>query len=711
MNKSLVLTASPALSVVTLANRQLFEGPLKPQNEESDPFLWLEELESDRSLAFVREQNRRTVSLFAKDDHFHTLMNEFLAILGSANKFPYVSIVKDQVVNFWKSPVHPRGIFRRASLSEFVSSSGIPTWETLIDIDALSADENEIWIWRGVAALLPAHDRCLVSLSRGGKDAVVLREFDLKTKSFVTENPFNLPEGKHRVAWWDADTMLLCADFGGQSLTDSGYPRTIRLWKRGQCPTKSVILLEGADTDVSMSVMVSRHNETNCGLLVHNRSFFEGRHFYINSKLEVTPVALPPDAEVRDIFSGNLIVLLRSDWSTPCNKMFKAGSLVEVSSNEKMEISLLYSPQPQASLEEIYVTQDAIVLNVLENVKSQIITLSKAKCAVNSSWQQTARPLPEPGSAVILNTSEQSNMLFLSFKSFLRPDSLFCLDVSNPHGSFSTVSRCSADFDTAPLVCEQHFVASKDGTLIPYFIVRRKDVVFDGKNPTLLHGYGGFEVSLTPSYCPMTGKGWLEKGGVFVLANIRGGGEFGPAWHQAALREKRQNAFDDFIAVAEDLIENKVTSPRHLGIMGGSNGGLLVGAVMVQRPDLFNAVVCQVPLLDMLRYHTLFAGPSWMAEYGNPDEPGPAADALRRYSPYQNLKPGLQYPALFVRTSTKDDRVHPGHARKMVAKLHELGQEALYYENIEGGHRGTASVQEDVAIRALEFAFLSRKLF
>lgn len=695
-----VLACSPARSLIQSA-----PAKVSSVGVEQDPYLWLEEIEGQRALEFVKEQNLKTVAALKGDPLFRPTADNIKSILASKDKLSYVNFYGTTVYNFWQDDTHPRGLWRRSGLNDYLSTQGKPQWEIVLDIDALSKSESESWVWKGATCLQPEYTRCVIELSRGGKDAKVIREFDTASKSFITQSPFQLDESKSDVNWIDINHLLLSADFGEDSVTSSGYPRTTQIWRRDEPPRHAPVIFSGDKSDVGIWANHYTHGDISTTIITRGLTFFTSQYFRVNPDLSTTRLDLPEDTEVRGYFKGDLIVSPRTDWAID-GRIFKTGSVVIFNMNTNRPTDLLLEPNASTSINDLTVTKNSIVIGLLENIASRIVVFEKSA----AGWTKNNINLPGVGSVNEITTSSQHDDFFFDFSSFLKPTSLFFAKKTGRRYALENTASLPAYFNAQDLIAEQQWAISKDGTRIPYFIIHRRNFELNGKNPTLLMGYGGFEVSLTPYYSGSIGQEWLSKGGLYVVANIRGGGEFGPAWHQAALKENRQRAFDDFIAVAEDLIQRGVTSPKHLGIQGGSNGGLLVGAVMVQRPELFNAVICQVPLLDMLRFHKLLAGASWMGEYGNPDESGPAADAIRGYSPYQNVKAGVRYPKIFLRTSTRDDRVHPGHARKMAARMIEQGHDVLLFENTEGGHAGAADLNQQADVRAMEWIFLRQQL-
>ncbi|MEW6014082.1 MAG: prolyl oligopeptidase family serine peptidase [Candidatus Zixiibacteriota bacterium] len=670
-----------------------------------DPYLWLEEVQGDKALDWVKSHDEATMQAFQNDTNFLSFQKEALKILNADDRIPYGSYRGGYIYNFWQDEEHVRGILRRTTLVEYKKTE--PEWETLLDIDKLNQDEGKSWVYAGSYSVPPAYDRCLVMLSDGGRDAVQIRELDYSTRSFVKDG-FYLPVAKSGALWLDSNTLIIDTDFGPGSLTESGYPRIVKLWKRGTTLPEAVTLLEGEETDVSASAYVVHRPEGNVMYVSRNVSFWESKRWLVDEKMEKTEIPIPDDAEIETFFKGYMIVRLFSDWLG-----FQEGSLIALKTSDlsaedmQSRIELIYAPDEISTIKGVSTSEDYLLVSILNNVKGKLLYF-KLPVTGERQWRKGEVRLPEAGSIGVQSTNNFTNIVLVTYEDFLSPTKLYLLQ--DPESNPEEIKSLPDWFDAANMQVAQYEAKSKDGTIIPYFLVSKKDLSLNSQNPTLLYGYGGFRSSQTPYYSRMQGKFWLEKGGVFALANIRGGGEFGPKWHKAALLENRQKSFDDFIAVAEDLIARKITSPRNLGIMGGSNGGLLVGAVFTQRPELFNAIVCQVPLLDMIRYTKLGAGASWVGEYGDPAIPEQRA-FIERYSPYQNLKPGVKYPqALFV-TSTLDDRVHPGHARKMAARMEELGNQVYFYEETEGGHGASADNIQRAKRHALEYSYLVRMLF
>lgn len=667
-----------------------------------DPYLWLEAIDSDPARAWVEARNAATEAELEGDPRFAPLRDRLKGILDSRDKIPYVGVHGGWCYNFWRDAVHVRGIWRRTTLDEYRKPA--PAWETVLDLDALARAEDENWVWAGVSWREPQADRCLVSLSRGGGDARVVREFDLATLAFVPDG-FTLPEAKSDVSWIDRDTLFVGTDFGPGSLSESGYPRIVKEWKRGAPLAAASTVYEAAPGDMAASGYQDNSPGFERGFVLRQVDFYTSELF-LRRGGQLLRIAKPLDANAFAL-RDQLVIELRSDWTID-GVTYPQGALLATGFDDFMAgaraFEVLFAPTPTASLDGVAATKTCLLLTVLDNVKNRIVELRRE----GDRWIRRDVAVPSMGSlGVSALDSDDSDDYFLTVTDFLHPTTLYLMRAGSD--GREALKAMPAFFDAAPYDVAQHTATSGDGTPVPYFVVTRRGDGHGKPVPTLLYGYGGFEVSLKPFYSGMTGAAWLEAGGAYVLANIRGGGEFGPRWHQAALRQHRQRAFDDFHAVAQDLIGRGLTTPRQLGIMGGSNGGLLVGAALTQRPELFGAVVCQVPLLDMRRYHLLLAGASWMGEYGDPDRPEDWT-WLARYSPYHNLRPGQRYPRLLLTTSTRDDRVHPAHARKMAARMLEQGHDVLYWENTEGGHAGAADNVQVARMQALTYTFLLRTL-
>lgn len=670
-----------------------------------DENLWLEDIEGAKSMDWVNKHNTKTLQALANTAEFEKIKSQALTILESKDKIPYGEIAGNFVYNFWQDSQHTRGIWRRATLNEYKKNN--PKWELLLDLDALSKKENENWVFKGYTCLKPSHKLCFLNLSRGGKDAIVIKEFNTDSKSFVV-NGFTLPEAKSQLSWVDENHVLVSTDFGPNSLTDSGYPSEIKLWQRETPLSQAQSLFKAEKNDMIVSSTSLYHSGQLTNLVIRNKDFYTQENFILNKSEKLELAQIPDTADVVGLFNDYLIIQIKKDWQMN-GKFFVSGSALAIPKNDitnpklsPEKITAIFTPNNNSSLLSISVLKNKIILNVLENVQGKLLSVG-----IKNNIFLPPQPLTTPLGHTLLDSSDSSSdEFFFKLQSFLIPESLYSFK-----NTFQKIKSLPQRFNSSDMEFSQRWSQSADGTKIPYFLVGKKQTLKKGNAPTLLYGYGGFEVSLTPSYNGILGKLWLEKGGVYALANIRGGGEFGPKWHQASLKKNRQKSYDDFISVAEDLIKNKITSSQKLAIQGGSNGGLLVGAVMVQRPELFNAVVCQVPLLDMIRYSQLLAGASWMAEYGDPND-SEMREAILKYSPYQNVIENKKYPHLLLMTSTKDDRVHPGHARKMMAKLEKINQPNLYYyENTEGGHAASANFKQRAHMQALAFSFLYKSIF
>ncbi|HXI03225.1 MAG TPA: prolyl oligopeptidase family serine peptidase [Candidatus Saccharimonadales bacterium] len=663
---------------------------------DDDPYIWLEDVDGAKALAWAKEQNDRTLPVLEKVKEFKPIEKRALEILDSEEKIAYPAMRGDDIYNFWQDKQHPRGIWRRTPLASYRSPS--PQWETVLDIDAMVAKDGTLWVWKGADCLPPEYALCLVSLSKGGSDAVDVREFDTRTKSFVKDG-FSLPTAKSSTSWLDENTLWVGTDFGPGTLTTSGYPRIVKLWKRGTPLSEAKTIFEGPVDSVGAFGSSQITPEGRYDIVTVIPAFFRQTTF-LRLGDRLVKLDLPEDVQIRGYFKDHLLISLRSDWEVG-GSTYPQGALLAIGLDDFLRggrsFDVLFKPSARISLDDVSTTRDRVILSVLDNVRGKLETLTPGP----EGWKKGDIPLPGIGTVRVTATNDWRDSYFYSYNDFLTPVSLFYEEA----GTSAKVKTSPEFFDSTGMTVEQHEATSEDGTKIPYFVVMPKGFKADGKAPTLLYGYGGFEVPEVPRYSGIVGSAWLERGGVYALANIRGGGEFGPAWHIAALKHNRIKAYQDFIAVAEDLIARKITSTPHLGIMGGSQGGLLVSGTMVLRPDLFGAVVVQVPLTDMRRFNKLLAGASWMAEYGNPDDPNDWA-YIKQWSPYQNVKKDVTYPTPFFWTNTRDDRVHPGHARKMVAKMLDQGHPVYYFENIEGGH-GAGSVNSQRAmVDALEYAYL-----
>jgi prolyl oligopeptidase len=686
-----------------LAARPVPVFPQSPDPGVEDPFLWLEEVTGERALTWVKERNSESTAELAHSARFRGLNERILKILDSEERIPAVEKLGPYYYNFWRDARNPRGLWRRTTLEEYRRER--PNWEIVIDLDSLGKEENVNWVWHGAQPLRPECKRALISLSRGGSDASVVREFDLVAKAFVKPG-YTLPEAKSSLAWRGLDSVFVGTDFGPGSMTTSGYPRTVREWQRGTSLAQARLLFEGNTGDM---LVLGNHDPTP-GFerdFISRKPTFWTEDVFLRRDDKLVKLEKQDDADWL-VHRQWLFLKLRSAWKVG-SQTYPAGALLAADFEGFLKgeraFDVLFEPTERTSLALVIPTRHHVLLNVLDNVKTRLYVLSHRDGRWHREW---LTGVPEFAMAFARAVDRiDSDGYFLEFTGYLTPTTL---TLGNPGGAGpETLKSLPAFFKADGLSVSQQEVISRDGTRIPYFQICPKHLPLDGSSPTLLYGYGGFEAPMVPSYTPAMGAAWLEKGGVYVVANIRGGGEFGPRWHQAALKAYRHHAFDDFIAVAEDLVRRKVTSPEHLGARGESNGGLLVGNILFRRPDLFKAIVCQVPLLDMKRYSHLLAGASWMAEYGNPDVPA-EWEFIKTFSPYHNIKKGVRYPRTLFMTSTRDDRVHPGHARKMVALMKSQGHEVLYYENVEGGHAGAADNKQSALMQALAYTFLWNEL-
>jgi prolyl oligopeptidase len=671
--------------------------------EPTDPYQWLEDVTGARPLAWVEERNAEAKTELTRTPAFERLNGRILEILDSDARIPDIQKIGPLYYNFWRDAKNPRGLWRRTTLDEYRRAK--PNWEVVLDLDVLGKGEKVSWVWNGAQVLRPEYKLALVSLSRGGADAAVVREFDLSTKAFV-KNGFALPEAKSFVSWRSPDSLFVGTDFGPGSMTTSGYPRVVKEWRRGTPLAEASLVYEGKADDMGARA----HRELTPGferdVVVRQPSFWTTEVF-LRREGKLVKIDKPDDA-VASFHRQWLLIRLRTDWTTG-GKTYPAGALIaaglEAFLKGDRSFDALFEPAEWKSLAGFSPTLHHILVTELDHVKSRPYVLTQSA----GRWLREPLPgVPEIGDvSVDAVDPDELDDYFLDATGFLTPTTLAIGTTGG--GPAHVLKQLPPFFDPKGLAVAQHQAVSKDGTRVPYFEVAREDRPKDGNNPTLLYGYGGFEVPMLPSYRPVVGAAWLEKGGVYVVANIRGGGEFGPRWHQSALKANRHRAYDDFIAVAEDLIQRGVTSTKHLGIQGGSNGGLLMGNMLVRRPDLFGAIVCQVPLLDMRRFNHLLAGASWMAEYGNPDLPDEWT-FIREFSPYHIVDQAAKYPRTLFTTSTRDDRVHPGHARKMVAKMKDQGHDVIYYENTEGGHAGAADNKQAAFMQALAYTFLWNEL-
>ena len=674
----------------------------------TDNYIWLEDVSSPKAMEWVNAHNATTVSRLEPDPRYKTLYDEALELAGAKDRIPTPVFLAGEIYNFWQDQEHLRGYWRKTTLADY--QTAVPHWTTVLDLDALGKAEGKSWVSKGLECLRPQKIHCVVALSDGGEDAVEVREFDLAKGSFV-DGGFRLPRGKHRVEWEDVDHLLVASEWTPGDLTPSGYPYIVKRVTRGKPLSAAVEVFRGKKEDggYGVAATVARDGEG------HKLAFIErpldtfNQETYLLTARGAERLAIPEKAAIVRLVAGRIIVQLDEAW-TISGKTFKAGSLVQLDLNstskapDKLSPSLIWAPGPRDALQGVSSTKDALLVSTLDNVRGRAFAYKPGA----KGWTHEQLKLPENVSVDLGSADDNSNLAFAGVAGFLTPSSLWLADVATK--SLTMVKSLPAKFEASQDVVEQLEATSTDGTKIPYFVVHRKDIKLDGSTPTLMTAYGGFQVSNTPYYNATMGKLWLERGGAYVLANIRGVGEFGPAWHEAGLTTKRQIVYDDFVAVANDLIARKITSPRRLGIQGGSNGGLLMGVEFTQHPELWNAVVIQVPLLDMIRISKIAAGASWQGEYGDVNADPAVMAFWLKTSPYHNLKAGVKYPEPFIFTTTKDDRVGPQHARKFAALMEEMKLPFYYYENTEGGHGAGADLKQAARVSALTMTYLQEKL-
>lgn len=698
---TLALGAAMAFGMTTNAFAQ--DGVPGPAE---DPNIWLEEARSDEALDWVRAENDRTFAQMSQDPRFAQLQAEALAIYDSQDRIPFVSIRPDGLYNFWQDKANPKGLLRRTTLESYRSDA--PVWETVLDVDALAAAEGKEWVYKGSTCLPPEQRLCMIALSDGGEDATILREFDMTTRQFVNGGFVIEDKSQGGIEWLDKDTLLVGRDFGGNTVTESEYPFTTRLWKRGTSLADAPEIFRGEKSDVWSGASLLRDAKGTVHARTANRgiSFHESID-YVWHNGEWLELDLPKQSSIYGVVDGHILFSTDVDWETQ-GKTFPADSLVAANLDEwkadpnGAALELVWAPGERQTKQGGSITGNSLFVSLLDNVKGRVVRIDFD----GDKWVQRAVALPDNATLGIAASSDEDDRIMFTSTNFLTPSTLYYTDGSSEP---EVIKTSPSYFDAAGMEVEQLEATSADGTKIPYFLVKPKDMASDGKVPTLLYGYGGFQVSQLPSYSGTIGKLWLEKGGAFVLANMRGGGEFGPNWHQSAIRENKQRTWDDFIAVGEDLVKRGITTPDHLGIQGGSQGGLLVGTAFTQRPDLFDAAIVQIPLFDMLRYHLIGRGASWIGEYGDPRIPEQRA-WIEGYSPYQKIVAGVDYPAPFLWASTADDRTHPAHARKGAAKLKALGQPYWYYEDMTGGHSGGVDNSQRAKLQALQMVYLMQRL-
>ena len=687
----------------------------------ADDFLWLEEVTGTRATRWVNDQNKKTEAVLTADPRYEAFRLEALSILTAQDRTPAPAFRGEGVDNFWQDDKNVRGLWRSTTLDSYKSDK--PKWTTVLDIDALAKREGANWIYKGADCLAPDETLCLVDLSDGGKDAVRVREFDTRKRAFVAKG-FDIPEGKHRIAWLDRDTLLVATDFGDGSLTESGYPFIVKSLKRGQKLSEASEVYRGTAKDggygVRPLVMRDSKGEVLATLVSRPLDTFSGEVWDITTGKPVK-LNVPVQATLRGMLgkvggaAPRLVFTLEEAWEIS-GQTAAAGAVLAVPmrmllppppgvgivmSNRDL---VIFEPSARQSVEDVAVFDERVIATVYDNVRGQAIVFTDK--GEFGGWRQNPLKTPENVAIHLGSSAREAEQVFFTYEGFLTPSTLNIADIAAL--TSEKVKEAPRRFDASGHVVEQFEALSRDGARVPYFVVRPKGEL-TGKAPTLMFGYGGFQVSYPPAYKPELGKIWLERGGAYVIANIRGGGEFGPPWHQAALKGNRQRAFDDFAAVAADLAVRRITSAKNLGIYGRSNGGVLTSVTMTQRPDLIGGAVIESPLVDMMRYHLLPPGASWMGEYGDPRIAAEAA-FIAAYSAYQNLKPDQKYPEVYITTNTRDDRVHPGHARKFAARLQAMGYPALYFENTQGGHSNDSDPVMNAERWARHYVYLARTL-
>lgn len=676
------------------------------QDSTDDPYVWLEDVNGARALEWVRAENARTLGVFQADPRYQTFYRRALEVLEAQDRIPLVVFRRGELYNFWQDATHVKGIVRRTGAASYRTAT--PQWETVLDIDALAKAEGKSWVYQGMQCLAPEEKRCLVTLSEGGRDAGVLREFDLSTRNFIGDG-FSLPEGKQDAAWIDADTLLVARDWGAGTMTESGYPLVVKRLKRGQGLAQAQEVYRGEMSDVGTFPFVLRDaaGRTHAQLALRALTTFEQQVSVLDG---ATPVALdiPRRSQIVGVVDGRVIVSLQEAWQSK-GRSFPVDALISYDlaewkrSPNKAQPSLVWAPANRQTLISSGISKNQLLLVLLDNVRGRATAMNFA----NGAWSAKPIALPANATVQLISAAERSDQAMFQVADFLNPSSLYLYDGAD--GEVQRIKATPPRFDASKSAVTQYEAVAKDGARIPYFVVHPKGMKLDGSTPTLLNGYGGFQVPQLPVYSAALGRLWLEQGNAFVMANIRGGGEFGPSWHQTAIRETKQRTWDDFIAVAEDVVRRGISSPRRLGVIGGSQGGLLVGTAITQRPELFNSATVQVPLFDMLRYHLIGAGSSWTGEYGDPRVPA-ERKWLEAYSPYQKLVAGKRFPTPFYITSTADDRVTPVHARKAAARMKEIGAPYFYFENLEGGHAAAANNSEKARNVALEYIYATQRL-
>jgi prolyl oligopeptidase len=709
----LLLAAIGASLTGAVANAQV-AAPARPADvaqsgaaaEGADPYLWLEDVDSPRAMAWVNAENAKTLKVLESDPRYPELYAAALKVAETKDRIPSPEFLAGNIYNFWQDAEHVRGLWRETTLADYRNPA--PQWKNVLDLDALARTENANWVWKGDDCLHPAESRCLIDLSDGGEDAVTVREFDLPAGEFAPHG-FQLPKSKQTSTWVDHDELLIARDFGPGTMTASGYPYIVKSLKRGEPMSAAREVFRGAPEDVGVQLNTWVDGAGDTAVIIgRGVSFFETK-YYLVRRTGPRELGIPLKSDIKGLLANRLIFTINEPWDVG-GAHFEQGALLSLdlakamSDPHHLHPTLVYAPGPRESLGGVGATRHHLIVTFYENVKGRARIFTPAS---DGAWVSQKLDLPDNASIAVVDTDLRSDEAFLSVTGFLMPTSLWLVDAADQ--SVAKVKQLPPQFESSGSVVEQFEATSKDGTKVPYFVVHPAGMRLDGRNPTIMNAYGGFQLSRTPNYSPSIGKLWLERGGTFVLANIRGGGEFGPAWHEAGLKTQRQRIYDDFAAVARDLFERKITDPEHLGIEGGSNGGLLMGVEFTQHPELWKAVDIQVPLLDMLRFEKIAAGASWVGEYGSVANPEERA-FLASISPYNNLRAGVRYPEPLIWTTTKDDRVGPQHARKFAAKLAAMNIPYLFYEETEGGHGAGANLREKAHTVALEMTYFSSKL-
>ena len=701
----LALAAAALLSTLMAmpSNAQSPAAPVK--SIPGDPYVWLEDWTGPEAMGWVEAENARTLKRLQDDPRYAAFYGDALAIASASDRIPYPNPLNGRIFNFWRDVAHPQGIWRYTTEASYASAS--PEWTTILDLGALSKAEGKKWVWKGATCLDPDERLCLLNLSDGGEDAVTIREFDLSTGQFV-QGGFTLPTSKQSEAWLDKDTLLVSRDWGAGSLTVSGYPFVVKQVKRGASLDQAEEIYRGDPADQLMSApfVLSDGSGNRAAFIYRGATFFSSETYWISPE-GPKRLPLPGKASLSGMVDGHVIIRLSEDWTTrdvtvPAGAV-AAVSLKDIQDGGDLSPVILFTPNARQSVEGVTPTKSRLILTIMDNVRGRAMVLTPGK----KGWTSKPLALPDNTSISVISSTDKSDLAYINVTGFLDPTTLWSVDTAAARAK--QVKALPAKFDASGHVVEQFEAVSSDGTKIPYFIVHKKGIALDGNTPTIMTAYGGFEVSMTPSYSAIVGKLWLERGGSYVLANIRGGGEFGPAWHEAGRKTKRQIIYDDFAAVAQDIFARKLSSPKKFGIYGGSNGGLLMGVEFNQHPDLWSAVTIQVPLLDMIRYEQIAAGASWVDEYGSVSVPEEKA-FLEKISPYANIKQGVAYPEPYIWTTTKDDRVGPQHARKFAARLKEYGLPYLFYEDTAGGHSGDADIEQGARLQALQMTYFAQKL-